>query len=60
MNTNPFSVDWYSKEKVIAYAKELGKGMTVFRRIGFTSYSITHTSREEDRVGPFDEIVHRT
>ena len=44
---SPFKVDWTDKDKVITYAKRLGKGMTVFKDYAQPTYGITHTSRTD-------------
>lgn len=40
---SPFRIDWKDKEAVIAYAKKLGKGQTVFKHPARDNYNITHT-----------------
>ena len=42
---SPFKVDWTNKAEVIAYAKMMGKGQTVFKDYAQPTYGITHTSR---------------
>lgn len=42
---NPFAIDWKDKDVVIALAKKLGKGQTVFKNPSNVFYSITHTER---------------
>ncbi len=57
---SPFKVDWTDKEKVIAYAKRLGKGMTVFKDYAQPNYGITHTSREDRLSIKGRTIVYQT
>ncbi len=40
-------MDWTNKEQVIAYAKKLGKGQTVFKHPSRNNYNITHTVRTD-------------
>lgn len=40
-------IDWCNKEQVIAYAKQFGKGQTVFKNPTRSNYNITHTSRTD-------------
>jgi hypothetical protein len=41
------TVDWTNLEQVKAYARRLGKGMTVFKHPDRANYNITHTSRTD-------------
>jgi hypothetical protein len=47
MKTNPFAVNYFSKESVIAYAKELGSGQVVYKNPERPNYNITHRSRKD-------------
>lgn len=40
-------VDYANRAAVIAYAKRLGKGMTVYKHPDRTNFNITHTSRTD-------------
>lgn len=42
------NIDWTDKAAVIAYAKKMGKGLTVIKRPEQSNYNIIHTSREAD------------
>jgi hypothetical protein len=55
---SPFKVDWKDRDAVIAYARNLGPGMTVFKVPGRDNYNITHTSRPERYKGA--EVVFQT
>ncbi|MBP7109818.1 MAG: hypothetical protein KBA90_14760 [Chitinophagaceae bacterium] len=44
---NMFKLDWKNKEAVIAYAKKLGKGQTVYKHPERDNFNITHTSRTD-------------
>jgi hypothetical protein len=52
------NTDWFDKDKVVAYAKQLGRGMTVFRNHGQTNYNITHTERLDRYAG--HEVIYQT
>ncbi|AXP07811.1 hypothetical protein SmphiM6_120 [Sinorhizobium phage phiM6] len=55
---SPFKIDWKDKDAVIAYAKTLGKGQTVFKHPDRDNYNITHTECPERYEGC--EIVYQT
>jgi len=55
---NPFRVDWTNLEEVIAYAKGMGVGQTVFKHPDRDNYNITHTERT-DRYRP-EWVVYQT
>ena len=38
-------MNWESRDAVIAYARRLGRGQTVFKHPDRSNYNITHTSR---------------
>lgn len=40
-------INWLDREVVIAYAKSLGAGMTVFKHPFRGNYNITHSSRSD-------------
>jgi len=52
--------NWEDKDQVIAFAKRLGKGQTVFQDEGRKSYGITHTSREDLINLPGRKIIFQT
>lgn len=41
------TIDWCNKDSVIAYAKSLGAGMTVYKHPDRPNYNITHTVRTD-------------
>lgn len=51
-------IDWKNVDEVTAYAKRLGKGLTVFKHPDRANYNITHTSRPELYAGC--KVVHQT
>lgn len=55
---NPFKINWEDKDTVIAYAKKLGAGQTVFKVKGRKNYNITFTSRPDQWQG--HEVVYQT
>ena len=57
---SPFKIDWTDKEKVIAYAKRLGKGQTVFKDYARPTYGITHTSRVDLTSKDGRHIIYQT
>ena len=59
---SPFRINWENKDMVIAYAKKLGPGQTVYKHPNRSNYNIRHTStlsRAGDEV-PQRWIVHQT
>lgn len=57
---NPFKVNWGNKEEVIAYAKRLGRGMSVIQDEGRDTFGITHTDRTDLLAKPGRKIIHQT
>lgn len=51
-------MDWTNKDQVIAYAKRLGRGQTVFKREDRPNFNITHTSRKDQYIET--EVIHQT
>lgn len=51
-------IDWNDKNVVIAYAKKLGKGMTVFKHPDRRNFNITHTEVPKRYEGC--EVVYQT
>jgi hypothetical protein len=54
------AIDWCSKDAVIAYAKRLGKGQTVFKVPDRPNYNITHTSRPDRWQQPGYVLIYQT
>jgi hypothetical protein len=48
---SPFKVDWSDRNAVIAYAKRLGSGMTVYKHPARNNYNITHTQYPDRYAG---------
>lgn len=55
-------VNWFDKEQVIAFAKRLGEGQTVYRHPMRANYNITHTERFNSRSHEYkpDWIVYQS
>jgi hypothetical protein len=52
--------DWCDLPSVIAYAKRLGPGMTVFKHVTRSNYNITHTLRRDLWDKPSVRVVFNT
>lgn len=57
---SPFKVNWGDKDAVIAYAKKLGRGMSVIQDAGRDTFGITHTSRTDLLAKPGRKIIYQT
>lgn len=53
-------IDWRDLDQVIAFANELGKGMTVYADHAVCSYGITHTERKDRWSQPHRDVMYQT
>lgn len=56
---SPFKVNWGDKDEVIAYAKRLGRGMSVIQDEGRNTFGITHTCRTDLLSKPGRKIIYQ-
>lgn len=53
-------IDWCNLDEVIAFANQLGKGMTVIADELLCVYRITHTSRRDRWDRPHVSVMYQT
>lgn len=54
------NIDWCNLDEVIAFAEQLGKGMTVYANELMCCYNITHTSRRDMWDRPHMSVMYQT